>query len=327
MAATIKDIAKKAGVSISTASNVLNNKTGIIKASQETRQRIMAAAEELDYSPSIMARGLRSGKSSLIGMMTPSIYESFFPEILQGIEDILNQNSYNMILCTYKNISEFSEKWKILHAKQVDGIITLPSQDKDFINCYSEIKEKMPLVFTAGKIDGLQVPFVYVPPSEIAVTGAKYLLAQGHRNIGILKQRGKEFLDAFIKEMKACPDSSYIVSDLGRPEAILSEFMKIQRGSKRITAIMAFNDEIAATIIHEAWKTGIRVPEDISVLGIDDLPICKLTTPNITTIAQPRYEQGSAAARMLLDMINKKHVQEGLELHPVLMERESCCKI
>lgn len=327
MTATIKDIAKRAGVSISTASNVLNNKTGIIKASPETCRRIMAAAEELDYSPSIMARGLRSGKSSLIGMMAPSIHESFFPEILQGIEDVLNQNNYNMILCTYKNISEFHEKWKTLHSKQVDGIITPPMQDKAFSDIYLKIKEKMPLVFTTGKAEGLDIPYVYVPPSAIAATGATYLLQNGHRNIGVIRQRGDEFINTFISEIKKYSDSSCIISDLGKPEEIVSELITKSRGRKKITALMASNDEIAAKIIYEATKSGVRIPEDISILGVDDLPVCKLTMPNITTIAQPRYEQGSIAAQILLDMIDKKGKLESMELHPIIIERESCRKI
>lgn len=325
MAATIKDIAKKAGVSISTASNVLNNKTGIIKASQETRQKIIAAAEELDYSPSIMARGLRSGKSSMVGMVLPVIYSSFFPEILQGIEDVLNKNNYNMILCTYKSMAEFREKWKVLHSKQVDGIITLPSIEKDFAASYAEIKSRMPLVFTAGKLDGLDIPYVYVPPAEIGRIGAKYLLEKGHRDIGILGPRPDGFLDMFTMEMKKYPGAKCVVSTpLSMPDEAAPEFMKMLKKFKDMTAVMAFNDDVAARIIYEAGKAGIRVPDDLSVIGVDDLPICRMTNPNITTIAQPRYEQGSEAAQILMDLINGKTASEGKALSPSLVERESC---
>ena len=325
MEVTIKDIARQAGVSISTASNVLNNKTGIIKASEETRQRIIKAARELDYSPSIMARGLRSGKSFLAGMMLPAIYGSFIPEILQGAEDILNENNYNMILCTYKNISKFREKWKILCSKKVDGIITLPSREEGFIDSYAEMKEKIPLVFTAGRINTLDVPFAYVPPVEIATLAAKYLLQNGHRNIGILGPRREQFLDVFTGEIKKYSDAKYFVSkELDAVSSAIPEFMRMLKGFKKMTAVLAYNDEVAAAVIYEAGKMGIRIPEDLSVLGIDDLPICKMVRPNITTIAQPRYEQGSEAARLLMDIINKKHISGGKSLSPTLVERESC---
>ena len=325
MEVTIKDIARQAGVSISTASNVLNNKTGIIKASEETRQRIIKTARELDYSPSIMARGLRSGKSFLAGMMLPAIYGSFIPEILQGAEDILNENNYNMILCTYKNISEFRGKWKILCSKKVDGIITLPSREEAFIDSYAEMRTKIPLVFTAGRIDTLDVPFAYVPPVEIATIAARYLLQNGHRNIGILGPRRGEFLESFSNEINKCSDAKYSVSkELTTVSSAIPEFMRMLKEFKEMTAVLAYNDEVAAAVIYEAGKMGIRIPENLSVLGIDDLPICKMVRPNITTIAQPRYEQGSEAARLLMDIINKKHISGGKSLSPTLVERESC---
>ena len=325
MVATIKDIAREAGVSISTASNVLNNKTGVIKASEATRQRILRAAESLDYSPSIMAKGLRSGKSGLAGVMLPAIYGSFIPEILQGIEDVLGENGYNMLLCTFKDAEEFRKKWKILNAKKVDGVITLPSHEKSFIDAYTEMAGKIPLVFTAGRIDQLDIPFVYVPPEEIARLAARHLLQMGHRSIGVLGPRRGGFLDAFVDETRKYPAVRYHVSREfttfadGAPE-----FHRLRKALPDMTAVLAYNDEIAAAMINATREAGLDVPRDLSVIGVDDLPICEMTRPRITTIAQPRREQGSSAARLLLDIINREASPEGITLAPRLVTRQSC---
>lgn len=326
MASTIKDIADRAGVSICTASRVLNNKQGLIKASEDTRAKILEVARELNYSPSIMAKGLRSGKSFLIGAIFPVVHGSFISEILQGAEDVINENDYNMILCTYKDICEFRKKLKVLNAKKVDGIITLPVHEKVFIESYIETRKTTPLVFAAGKIDSVDVPFAYVPPEEIAVLSAKYFLEMGHRNIGILGPRRGAFVDIFARELGKYPDARYYSSkEFVSLDAAMPEFVKMRKDFKDMTALLAYNDDVAAKIICEAGRMGIRVPEDISVMGIDDLPICGIVRPNITTIAQPRYEQGSEAARLLMDIINKENIQGGKALIPELIERESCC--
>ena len=325
MVATIKDIAREAGVAISTASNVLNNKTGAIKASEGTRQRILRAAAALDYSPSVMAKGLRSGKSCLAGVMLPAIYGSFIPEILQGVEDVLHDNDYNMILCTFKDAAEFRGKWTVLRAKKVDGIITLPSQDEAFLAAYAEMTGKIPLVFTAGKVARLDIPYAYVPPEDIARLAARYLLGQGHRNIGILGPRRGGYLEAFLAEMGKYPESKHCVSrEFSSFADTAPEFKRMREEFPAMTAVMAYNDEVAAVAINEARKLGMNVPEDLSVMGVDDLPICEMAYPRITTIAQPRREQGSSAARLLMDLINNKTVVGGVSLAPRLVERESC---
>ena len=327
MAVTLKDVAKKAGVGVSTVSYVLN-RTGLNKVGIQTQKRVLKVATSLNYRPSIVARGLKKGKTFLVGGIFPAIKDSFVPDILQGLEDAFNDKSYSLILCSYRNRKELYEKCSLLCDKQVDGVVILPEFVDRYIDIYKQIALKMPSVFVTNCAKELPLPHVLVDGEAIGYMGTEYLLQQGHKNIifiGNDTHRKSGILKAFSEysvplNKNHCLD---IVHESGWGREVLRKVIKM---SPRPTAIFSSSDTLAAEIIDEAINLGIKVPEDISVLGTDGLSICTLIRPRLTTVGQPKYEQGVKAGEMLLDLIDSK-VVESCIMQPHLEKRDSVCSL
>ena len=328
MTATLKDVALKAGVGISTASYVIN-RTGLKKVGEETQKRILSAAASLNYHPSIAARGLKKGKTFLVGGIFPSIVDSFIPELLQGLEDVLNNNSYSLILCTYRNRHELETKYALLCSKQVDGAIILPDAAGDFVNIYKNLLEKMPVVFVAKHIPQLSIPYVMVDGRQIGFLGTEYLLKQGHRRIAFISGGDEQRLNGHADALKAysVPYQEELIFDVnpadGEGRAI---FRAINGMASRPTAIFAYSDRTALEIIDSAQLCGVKIPEELSVIGTDGLSLCNLVRPRLTTVAQPKYEQGFVAGELLLQLI--EHIpSESRILQPCLVEMNSVSRI
>lgn len=322
MAATLKDVALKAGVGISTVSYVING-TGIDKVGEETRKRILSVAAALSYRPSIAARGLRQGKTFLAGGLFPSIEDSFIPELLQGLEDVLNSHHYSLILCTYKNKKEFEEKCVLLNSKRVDGAIILPDSGNSSLGIYKKLLKEMPVVFIAKHIQELAIPYVMVDGQQIGFLGTEHLLKRGHRRIAFLGCGDLTRLNGYMEALKmySVPFHEELVFDLNNSK-VRSMFHDVITLSPRPTALFAYSDNVAAEIIDEAQLCGIKIPEDLSVVGTDGLSLCSLIRPRLSTVVQPKYEQGFKAGDILMQQINHDHVNSQL-LNPYLEERDS----
>jgi LacI family transcriptional regulator len=323
MAVTLKDIARKAGVGVSTVSYVLN-RTGLNKVGEETQKKIQKIASDLNYRPSISARGLKQGKTFLIGGIFPKIKDSFIPDILQGIEDKLNDKSYSLVLCSYRNRKELNEKCALLCDKQVDGVIILPDFTYDCHTIYKQVLSKMPAVFVANYIEDIPIPYVMVDGEAVGYSGAKYLLEKGHSNIVFviggnnLKKVGiKRAFDEFSLKMK----DAFIEfkHEKGFGKKVLHELCNLH---PRPTGIFVNSDILAAEIINEAINMGIHVPEELSVLGTDGISICDLIRPGLSTVAQPKYEQGAKAGEIIMNMIDNKPCKSCL-MQPFIEERAS----
>ncbi|OGV49014.1 MAG: hypothetical protein A2017_15660 [Lentisphaerae bacterium GWF2_44_16] len=319
MSVTIKDIAKRADVAISTVSYVLNNKSGAIKASEETRRKIFRIASELNYSPSMMAKGLREGKTYLAGVMLGSISGSFVPEILQGIEDVLHKNNYNMIISSHENPEDCMARIDQLERKKIDGLISFSGVGLEYA-----AGKNIPLVSLCRKSDIDGTVSVYVDEGKMGRLAAEYISGKGHRDIIVIDGRRPKCVDAFRKilaERNIFLTDKMLLKGFSFEDG--REVMRIIKKKKlKATAAFAYNDILAAGMIYEAQKQGIKIPEDISILGIDDLPVCKMVNPNITTVAQPQYEQGAKAAEILLSGINGTALEDTV-LSPFIIERES----
>ncbi|OGV57626.1 MAG: hypothetical protein A2X49_15980 [Lentisphaerae bacterium GWF2_52_8] len=329
MSATIKDIALKANVALSTASNVLNRKGGPIKVSPGTSAKVFAAAKALNYTPNVMAQCLRRGKTYLVGVMIEDIVPNFVPELLKGIEDVLHKSGYSILLCSHgKEDKGTTSRVEFLRSKKVDGVIVMPSGISDFSVTFKSMTDKgVPMVLLGYPSCKADCPRVYVDEEKIGLIAARYLLKLGHKEILSMNRRRPACTVAFNKTiLKNGARCHYEIPEIhDNFEYGRAAIKMIVRQKLPITAVFAYNDISAAGAIYEAQQQGINIPSDISILGVDDLPICKMVYPNITSVSQPKNEQGIVAGKTLVDLMEgKPKTDRDIVLTPRLIERDSC---
>ncbi len=334
MSTTISDVAREAGVSISTASVVINNKRSNVRVSERTRKRVQDAVVKLGYRPNVMARGLRLKCSGLIGVVVGNIEYSTMPAILQGIEVVAKRSGYNVMLgmTDHKDVDE-KYYLELLHGKKVDGIIVAPASASENIKAYRDILcEGFPCVFVAHRRQKVDIPYVLVDGEKLGYAGTEHLIQFGHKRIAFLgstEDTKKRRLSGYCKALQAYNidfDVSLVEnSDFGREEGY-EAIQRLWKRNKDFTAVYAHDDTTAAGVIACVKKLGLSVPEDISLVGSDDLAIAAMLTPALTTVAQPKCRLGEIAAEMLLDLIAGKSVSSQV-LDPKLVVRESTRKI
>jgi DNA-binding LacI/PurR family transcriptional regulator len=327
--ATLNDIAKHAGVSNRTVSAVLNNRQGTVRVSSATRERVLASAQELNYTPNVIAQGLRTGQSFLVGVIVAQITNSFIPEVLQGIENVLTANNYSMLLCTYHNEQELKAKLSILEQKKVDGLVVF-SDARQPVNqvCDSIIKSR-PTVFIGSDQEKYDSPCIYTNGVQIGFTATEYLLRLGHRRIAFLAgacPEREEGYKAALIQAGLTKDSCIVVENCIDCSCGKTAFNKLRTEGSMPTAVISYSDNVAAGFIAAAIDAGVKVPEEVSVVGIDNLPVAEMLAPALTTISQPKTEQGSTATDLLLKMINGEKLsrENSVVFEPSLVIRKSC---
>jgi len=326
MAATLKDVAALAGVSVCTASYVIN-RTGLHKVGEDTQRRIMTAAEKLKYQPSAIGRALKNGRTCLVGAILPAITSSFLPDVLDGLEDCLNRTGYSLILCTQKNQEEFRQKCNVLRKKQVDGAVIVPEKNDDFLRLCDQLAQEIPTAFVTFRSTNPAIVSVCTDGAAVGYIGAKYLLERGHRRICLpdngdtwrLQGYQRAFAEFGVSWDKSILYSPHTVWKPGAGREMLHYALD---QSPRPTAFHLYSDMLAMELLDEALELGFRVPEDFSIIGTDGLAIGELMRPKLTTIAQPRHEQGFKAGELLLAKIDGRPVNN-LELYPYLEVRHS----
>ncbi len=317
---TLSDVAKRAGVGVSTASYVIN-KTGLHKVGAEAQARILAAAAELDYHPNIAGRALAKGRTFMAGAIFPTVMGSFTPEILQGLEDVLNKASYSLILCIYNSVGEFREKCRMIADKQIDGLIVIPAtQDFELDTCL-KLNERMPLVYLTQSCKNGHIPHVRVDGGMINFLAVRYLIEHGHRRIAI--QCGSDAQR--IQGAERAAQNAAGTRLMFMREAMAGGRHLLKWGllqPEPPTAYLTYSDTTAAELVVAAYEFGLKVPDDFSVIGVDGNPLGEYTCPKLTSIRQPRYEQGFEAGRLLLARIEGKEGKDVI-LQPSLLERKS----
>ena len=322
--ATIKDIAIQAGVAVSTVSNVLNNPTGKVKAAEETRNRILEVAARLNYSPSIMAKGLREGKSYLVSVMRQEFSGSFVADTISAAEDVFHRRDYNLVMTSFSDPADCRERIEQLLRKKIDGIIVAADITPEYQKVFRRYCGQIPIINLFGKSPLPSIQSVYVDGAMIGEIAAEYLMRLGHRHVLLLGDR-HESIDAFLQcagnRIRCLHYPGWTSFEDGR-----KALRKIYIESLPVTAVFAYNDENAAGIIYEALQCGVKVPEELSVIGVNNSKIGEMISPRLTTVGQPLKEQGKGAAELLLAMIDAVGNAEDLVLKPALIERDSCIK-
>ena len=330
MAVTIREIAMRAGVSPGAVSAVINGAQNSIRVGEKTRDKIKDIAERLQYRPNLMARGLRQCKTNLIGVVAPRIDWGFWPQILQGIESVLENAQYNLIFCSTEEDHESERRnLTLLRDRGVDGIIAVPTWQSSNLGLYSELsRTSLPIVCVARQIVGLQVPFICVDPYKMGVLGGEHLAGLGHRRIAFIGKTHEQVYKGFRKAISDAGievDENLIVREGETPEEAYCIAKKLLVRDNRPTAVFTTKEIVAIGTIKAVKDTGLRVPEDISVLSSDDTEISKLLEVPLSCIGQPKEEQGKEAARILLEMIDGNEGRSEM-LEPYLVERRSTKK-
>jgi LacI family transcriptional regulator len=326
---TLAELAKAAGVSISTVSRVLSNGTYPLK--KETRQRILKLAEEMGYKPNLVARSLQSSRSHLVGVIVDRMQSPFAAPTVQGIQDGLRNAGYSIsIAYSNRDLDLAKEAINSFYSHQVAGIVILNAWLHTFNDPILSLQDR-PYVFV-NRVFGNCIKNCVGPGDRFgAQLATQHLVDLGHRRIGyingmedwieaqnrlsgyrdVLVKYGLPVDEALIKQGNWGVDSGYEAAQ---------ELLALQ---ERPTAIFAANDIMALGAIYAIQKAGLEVPADVAVVGYDDRDFAAWIRPALTTIRMPSYEMGQAAARLLLQQIAKEELEDTTQITGELIIRES----
>ncbi|KIY23463.1 LacI family DNA-binding transcriptional regulator [Mesobacillus subterraneus] len=330
MSYTIKDVAKEANVSIATVSRILNGQAGY---SEKTKIKVMKVIEELGYSPNAVARGLINKRTHTIGVLFPKLSSSLVTDLLDGIEKAANDNGSSVIVChTESNGKKTMNYLQLLIEKRVDGIVFASEVLKEEYYQYVK-KAKVPIVLLSTESYAFPVPYVKVNDFHAAYTAAKYLIDKGHTEIGMISGNkedivaGKPRIDGFRKAMAdsriVCEERNIVNSSgFGFRDGIVG-LPKLIEQFPSVTAIFAASDEIAMGVLSSAYQQGIKVPEELSVIGFDNLDLAEMTIPPLTTIGQPLVKMGEVAAQILFKIFETGEIPESRIMPHKVVERLS----
>lgn len=328
--ATMKDIAKLAGVSTSTVSHVIN-KTRFV--SEEIAERVNSAAKELNYAPSALARSLKMNRTQTIGMLMTTSTNPFFGEVVKGVERSCYHNGYNLIPCNTEGDSErMKSSIDTLLQKRVDGLIlmctTIAGERIDIFERYPDIPVVVmdwgPVLYASDKIQDNSFQGGYL--------AAKHLIEAGHREIGCItgplnqyqaKMRYAGYKRALTEHQLAINTDWIEESDFSC-EGGRNAFLRMLEKDALPTALFACNDMMAMGVVNAAHELALNIPQDLSLVGYDDIHIAQFMTPPLTTIHQPKYRLGKTAVEALLARLEDKNLApQVVQLEPVLVERNS----
>jgi LacI family transcriptional regulator len=329
---TINDVAKKANTSKATVSLVLNGKDNRI--SNETRDIVLQAANEIGYRPNRIARSLTQSRTKTLGLIIPDIRNTFFAEIAKGVEDEAYSMGHNVFLCNSDNIQE-KEVHHITGLLDwgVDGIILDMAADgayqgKDTFRLLKS--EKLPVILVDRNVSQSNYGSVMLDNEQGAYEATAFLLKSGHKRIGCIA--GALWLDCDKERLIGYKKALKEVNIKFDPDLLIEAGYKFEGGAnaslqlyeKKVSAIFSFNDLMAYGSISALESKGINVPHDISIVGFDNIFFSQFRGVRLTTVEQPAYEMGKKAARYLMDLIDDATApQKHFIFQPLLCVRET----
>ena len=327
---TIVDIAEKAGVSAQTVSRVINNKTDV---SDKTRRRIQQIIEELDYRPNRAARGLASDRNWVIGIVIPNITNPFFPEVTRGIEAVALEQNYNVLLYNTDNEEHrIRQALNLLEESRVDGVIVhAPTYMLSEDNLISLLRRQRTSVVIGRILHSDVAGVVRVDLQKGGRLATQHLLDRGFSHLAYVgntreTEHRPERVAGFnlaLAENHIPPENTLILDCEESAEQGFAILSHIIEHHPQVDAIMCSNDLVAIGALKACAENGIRVPEDIAIVGFDDILFTHYSTPSITTVRVPKYELGRQAAQLLFDRLNGHASPQEIILQPELIVRQS----
>jgi LacI family transcriptional regulator len=333
MSVTIADIAKEAHVSKATVSRVLNDRAEGV--GPETRLRVKEVMRRLDFAPSGAARDLATGRSRCIGLVIPDIVDPFSPLMIRGIESTLRGHGYGLFLCDSENdLEREKEQLRLLVGRRVEGVILNPALSGDASQLELLERRSVPYILLDRGIEvGRALPGVYTDNRAGARMGVEYLLSGGARRLAFLN--GPEGLSVSRLREAGVEDAFQAggldVTSIARSsgdytvesgERFIDGLLDGAGTGLAFDAVFAANDRMAIGVLRALRRQGIDVPGTVEVVGFDDIELACLVEPPLTTVAQPAFEMGRQAARMLFQNIaGKRQIEKSLLLDPKLVVR------
>lgn len=330
---TIRDIAARTGMSITTVSLVLNKRPS--KISEETKRKVIEAARELNYSPNQLAVGLITKRTQTLGLIVSDISNIFFSILAKGVEQSCQKEGWSVVLCNSWDLHERDMKLiSVLAGRGVDGIIYCMSSDSDEEKAkesYGLLKKyNVPYIEIDSDYAGDARHNVFFDNERGGYLAARHLIENGHRRIAcITGPNGPSYVSGRIQGYRKALAEAGIAYD---PDILVEGDYSMESGIRAIdalegkdfTALFAFNDMMAFGAFKAFRERGIQIPGDLSLVGYDDVPLCELLEVPLTTIKQPIYEMGITAARNMIRYIETENDEDtNVCFFPTLMERKS----
>lgn len=330
--ATIRDVARLANVSVATVSNALNSAD---RVSEELRARVHAAVEKLGYAPHPAARSLRKRSSGLLGLVVGDITNPFFSDLFAAVEDAAAASGYLVLLCnSSETVAREEAHLKMLRSQRIDGLILAPTGAVSMNRAALLAQLEVPVVLVDRAMDGLGYDAVVLDNHRAAFEATQHLISAGHRRIALINgpdivrtaaDRLRGYREALLTA--GIPFDADLVRDAGFQEApACRAAAELLGGARPPTAIFATNNLMTIGTIRALADVGLRCPEDVSIIGIDDLPWADSVSPRLTAVAQPVREIGETALALVVDRIAGTRLGPGevTVMAPKLIIRRSC---
>jgi DNA-binding LacI/PurR family transcriptional regulator len=327
----IRTIARLANVSIATVSRTINRLSTV---NPKIAKRVWAVIEELDYYPNTQARALVSGRSWMLGIIVSEITNPFFPELIQGFEDIAVEHGYEILVSsTNYDPKRMSHCIRRMLERKVDGVAVMTfGIEEPLLDQLSQ--RKVPLVFIDVGPDRPGVSVLKVDYHHGIRRGVQHLAALGHRNIAFVTgpmhlHSAQSRLKAFSRSLEECgikPDPAWILEGDHTLEGGMAAMERLLAANHMPTAVMCSNDMTAIGVLHKVYRAGLRVPDDLSVIGFDDIHIAGVTIPPLTTVQMSRFELARAAVTALREQVEESpesRRKREYEIRTDLIVRES----
>ncbi len=329
--ATIRDVARRARVSVATAARALG---GYGYVSARTRQRVLKASSVIDYHPNAVARSMIKGRTHTLAVVVSDNANPFFASVVRGIEDVVVDHGYAIVLC---NADEDPAKeaiyLKMIRERRVDGLVLSSSGGpKELLEAL--IRQGTPVVLLDRLVKGVETDAVIIDNRAGARAAVEHLIRLGHRRIGILSGprhlfTGRERLEGYMEGLRAANiavEEALIVEGNFKERSgyeLVSQFFSVAR---QPTAIFVANNLMTIGALVRLKEMGIRIPHEMPVVAFDDMPWAPILTPPLTAIAQPSYELGTAAAQLLIQRLRSSRAgpPQTIVFQPKLVVRESC---
>jgi DNA-binding LacI/PurR family transcriptional regulator len=308
--ATIRDLALKLNISISTVSRALRNAPDV---NPETKKAVLALAEQLHYEPNRVAQSLRIRKTKTIGVVVPQIAMHFFSSVISGIQEYAAQHGYSIMICqSMESLETEKSNIHMLVSNRVDGLlISLSSETTNVEHLEHLLAKKIPIVLFDRVTDLLPVSKVVVDDHDGAFTAVDYLIRTGCRRVAyiggpeglsISNQRLQGYRDALQKHNLPVL-AAYIIHCTDLQHGATEATQRLLSLPERPDAIFCMNDPMAILAIQVLRKQSVRIPADISLVGFTNEPVSQFIEPALTTVAQPAYTMGQTAARLFIDQV------------------------
>ncbi|QGY39263.1 substrate-binding domain-containing protein [Pseudodesulfovibrio cashew] len=309
---TIKDLARKLSISPSTVSRALRDHPDI---SKETKRRVMEAAERYDYRPNQLAQSLQKRRSNTIGVIVPEIRHNFFSTVISGIEEVAYEHGYTIMVCqSNESLAREAINTRALVDNRVAGLlIAISSETTDYAHLEAVIRQGVPLVQFDRVVEELPTPKVVVDDYKAAYEAVSHLAESGYRVIGHMAgedgialndHRYRGYRDA-LRDHGLAYEERYHLHGGYREEDGRRGAARYLAMEKLPEAILAINDPVAVGLFSEFKKAGVRIPEDVALVGFSDTPAAALIDPPLTTVFQPAFEMGRTAAMLLMKQFDE----------------------